>query len=62
MKRLSFITQFKIEYLLMFTGCRKGLGKGLECPICRIHDFRIRLILAYLRFIDIEQPQEKESS
>ena len=25
--RLSFITQFKIEFLLPFTGCRKLLGK-----------------------------------
>ena len=27
MKRLSFITQFKIEFLLPFTDCRKVLGK-----------------------------------
>ena len=27
MKRLSFITQFKIEFLLPFSGCRKVLGK-----------------------------------
>ena len=27
MKRLSFITQFKIEFLLPFIGCRKVLGK-----------------------------------
>ena len=27
MKRLSFITQFKIEFLLPSTGCRKMLGK-----------------------------------
>ena len=27
MKKLSFITQFKIELLLPFTGCRKMLGK-----------------------------------
>ena len=27
MKRLSFITQFKIEFLLPFTGYRKVLGK-----------------------------------
>ena len=25
--RLSFITQFKIEFLLPFTSCRKVLGK-----------------------------------
>ena len=30
MKRLSFITQFKIEFLPLFTGCRKVLGKILE--------------------------------
>ena len=27
MFRLSFITQFKVEFLLLFTGCRKVLGK-----------------------------------
>ena len=27
MKRLNFITQFKIEFLLSFSGCRKVLGK-----------------------------------
>ena len=27
MKKLSSITQFKIEFLLLFTGCRKVLGK-----------------------------------
>ena len=27
MKGLSFMTQFKIEFLLLFTGCRKVLGK-----------------------------------
>ena len=27
MKRLSFITQFKIEFLLPFNGCRKVLRK-----------------------------------
>ena len=30
MKKLSFITQFKIEYLLSFTVCRKVLGKMPE--------------------------------
>ena len=29
MKRLSFITQFKIEFLLPFTSCRKVFGKML---------------------------------
>ena len=33
-KRLSFITQFKIEFLLPFTGCRKVLGKmPAKCSI-----------------------------
>ena len=27
MKRLSFTVQFKIEFLLLFAGCRKVLGK-----------------------------------
>ena len=27
LKRLSFITQFNIEFFLPFTGCRKVLGK-----------------------------------
>ena len=30
MKKLSFITQFKIEFLLPFTGCRKVLKKMPE--------------------------------
>ena len=34
MKRLSFITQFKIELLLPFTSCRKLLGK---MPAIRVH-------------------------
>ena len=35
-KRLNFMTQFKIEFLLPFTGCRKvlekmpGLGKKVD--------------------------------
>ena len=33
MKRLSLITQFKIEFLLPFTGCRKKLGKILNIYI-----------------------------
>ena len=31
--RLSFIAQFKIEFLLLFTGCRKVLGKMPENPV-----------------------------
>ena len=27
MERLSFIIQFKVEFLLLFTSCRKVLGK-----------------------------------
>ena len=33
MKKLSFITQFKIDFLLPFTGCRKVLGKMSEIYI-----------------------------
>ena len=32
MKRLSFITQFKIGFLLPFTGCRKVLEKMSGTP------------------------------
>ena len=31
MKKLSFITQFKIEFLLPFTSCRSMLGKMPGC-------------------------------
>ena len=37
MKRLSFITQFKIEFLLLFTGYRKVLGK---MPVIIIYDIK----------------------
>ena len=30
MERLSFLTQFKIEFILSLTGCRKVLGKICE--------------------------------
>ena len=33
MKRLSCITQVKIEFLLLFTGCRKVLGKMPACNV-----------------------------
>ena len=33
-KRLSFITQFKIEFLLPFTSCRKVLRKISACRVC----------------------------
>ena len=32
-KRLSFVTQFKIEFSLPFIGCRKVLGKMSVVPI-----------------------------
>ena len=34
LKRWSFITQFKIEFLLLFTGCRKVLRK---MPVGKFH-------------------------
>ena len=34
MKRLSFKTQFKIEFLLPFTGCREVFGKMTEDLHC----------------------------
>ena len=30
--RLSFINQFKIEFLRLFTGCTKVLGKMPDSP------------------------------
>ena len=38
--RLSFITQFKIEFLLSFTGCRKVLGKmpGMQILVVLFHN------------------------
>ena len=41
MKKLNFITQFKIEYLVPFTGCRKVLGKN----VCKY----IQLMLVFLK-------------
>ena len=31
-KRLTFKTQFKIEFLLLFNSCREVLGKMPACP------------------------------
>ena len=39
MKRLSFIIQFNIEFLLQFTSCRKVLRKCLDQD-----DVRVRLV------------------
>ena len=33
MKRLSSITQFRIEFLLVLTGCRKVIGKMPDAHI-----------------------------
>ena len=35
---MSFITQFKIEFLLPFNGCRKVLGK-MPAPHTQAHSF-----------------------
>ena len=40
MKRLSFITQFNIELLLPFTGCRKVLRK-LPVDHCNLYKIKI---------------------
>ena len=39
MKKLSFITQLKIEFLLPFTGCRKVHGK---MPASKLFDVAVR--------------------
>ena len=42
MNRLSFITQFKIEFLISFTGCRKVLGNICVKPMIKnITSFRL---------------------
>ena len=46
MKRLSFITQFKIEFLLPFTGCRKVLRKMPVCVFIIIFKNITHLVLA----------------
>ena len=43
--RLSFITQFKIEFLLLFTGCRKVLGK-IPKYICYIYVYMYNVYLS----------------
>ena len=35
---MSFITQFKTEFLLPFTGCRKVLGKMPAIQIIKVSD------------------------
>ena len=37
MKRLNFTSQFMIEFLLPFTGCRKVLGKAPENTVEQKH-------------------------
>ena len=37
-KRISFITQFKTEFLILFTGCRKVLGKMPAIQIIKVSD------------------------
>ena len=59
-KRLSFITEFETEYLLMLTSCQKGLGKMSDLQNTRILN-QAYLSLSWI-YRDIEQPQEKESS
>ena len=46
-KRLSFITQFKIEFLLPFTSCRKVLGKMPDRYIKKFLKSRNNWLLIY---------------
>ena len=46
---MSFITQFKIEFLLPFTGCRNVLGK-MTAKIVNSHDSLIFLANYIYRF------------
>ena len=45
MKRLSYITHFKIEFLLPFTGCREVLGKmpGLVFQYVELNIYRFTI-------------------
>ena len=43
--RLSFLTQFKIEFLLPFTGCRKMLEK---IPVPRLLPWQIHLLKYFI--------------
>ena len=55
MKWLSFITQFKIEFLLHFTSCRKVLEKMPECKM----ETEFLLYLAMLQIYIINDTVKK---
>ena len=50
MKKLSFISQFKIEFLLLFTGFRKVLGKMPEPILINFHPNKYTQGLYYYLF------------
>ena len=47
LKELSFMTQFKIEFLLLFTGCRKVLGKMLANEINSTEFFKCNFLTIF---------------
>ena len=46
--RLSFITQFKIEILLPFNGCRKVVGKMPDSPVGKGRFLSLYFVKVYL--------------
>ena len=51
MKRLSFITQFKIEFLLLLTGWRKMLGKMPECDVLIYLNVKNNFLRAFINSV-----------
>ena len=47
MKRLSFKTQFKIEFLLPLTSCRKVLGKCLVLNSSDVSSLPLSIAIGY---------------
>ena len=55
MKRLSFITQFKIEFLLLFTGWRQVLGKMPELLLSISWNWEEIIIEKWCKTLQIKQ-------
>ena len=55
MKRLSFITQFKIEFLLLFTGWRQVVGKMPELLLSISWNWEDIIIEKWYKTLQIKQ-------
>ena len=59
MKRLSFITQFKFEFLLPFMGCRKVLGKMPgDKGIFKCTRLKMSTLHTNFRFTNLDSPKK----